>query len=52
MNFLKSRTFYSILFMFIVGGVNGVHPMIPAGEAFYLDAILGIMATYFHLNPS
>ncbi len=48
---LKSRTVWTIVAMFIIGGVNSVHDIIPSGLVVYIDALLGAMAIYFRVNP-
>lgn len=49
---LKSRTFWTILAMFIVGGVNAIVPFMPAEAQTIVMGVLGLLATYFHVNPS
>ncbi len=52
MNFLKSRTFWTIVVMFVVGGGNAIVPVMPADfQAVVMFALSGL-ATYFHVNPS
>ncbi|MDE2232892.1 MAG: hypothetical protein KGJ90_02055 [Patescibacteria group bacterium] len=49
---LFSKTFWTIVAMFIVGGGNAIVPVLPpAVQAIFLG-LLGILATYFHVNPS
>lgn len=49
---LKSRTFWTIVVMFLIGGFEAISGLIP--DVFVTPAlgILGILATYFKLNPS
>lgn len=49
---LYSRTFWTVVAMFIVGGGNAIVPVLPAGVQAVALAILGIFATYFHVTPS
>lgn len=49
---LYSRTFWTIVAMFIVGGGNAILPIIPPAASTILSAFLGIVAVYFHTNPS
>lgn len=49
---LKSRTFWTLVVLFIVNGVSGVHEMIPAGWVPLVDTVLGFLTVYFHVNPS
>lgn len=46
-----SRTFWTILAMFIVGGGNALVPVLPAAVQTIAMALLGLLATYFHINP-
>lgn len=48
----KSRTFWTIVAMFIIGGLNAIVPVLPAGMQTVLMGILGVAATYFHVNPT
>lgn len=54
MNFslFKSRTFWTVVVMFVVGGGNALVPVLPAPVQTAAMAVLGIMAAYFHVNPS
>lgn len=49
---IKSRTFWTIVAMFVIGGGNAVVPMIPVGLQAIAIGGLGILATYFHVNPA
>lgn len=49
-NLLKSRTFYTVLLMFIVGGGNAIVPVLSPDLQTILTGILGIAAAYFHLD--
>jgi uncharacterized membrane protein len=49
---VKSRTFWTIVLSFVVGGLNQVLPILPPGVATLATFFLGIAATYFHVNPS
>lgn len=48
----KSRTFWTIIAMFVIGGGNAVIPVIPPGLQAIAMLIFSGMATYFHVNPS
>lgn len=48
----KSRTFYTVVAMFIVGGLNAIVPVLPADVQAIAMAVLGVAATYFHISPS
>lgn len=48
----KSRTFWTVVAMFVVGGGNAVLPVIPASWDAALMFVLSGLATYFHINPS
>lgn len=47
-----SRTAWTIAVLFLINGINGIHDSIPAGLVTSVDAILSILAAYFHANPS
>lgn len=47
----KSRTVWTVIAMFIIGGVNGVHDIIPSAYITLTDGILGLLAIYFRVNP-
>jgi hypothetical protein len=48
----SSRTFWTIVVMFIVGGGNAIDPVLPTIVQVPLLTILSGLATYFHVNPS
>lgn len=45
---LKSRTFWTLIAMFIVGGGNALLPIIPPAYQALAEGLLGILAAYFH----
>ncbi len=49
---LRSRTFWTIVAMFVINGLQGVHGSIPPSVVAVLDPILSVLAIYFHVNPS
>jgi hypothetical protein len=49
---LGSRTFWTVVVIFVLNGFNGIHGMIPAGWVLPLDTVLGLLAVYFKVNPS
>lgn len=49
---LKSRTTWTIAFMFIVGGVDAVSGVLPDGTKELVLGILSLLAVYFKINPS
>jgi hypothetical protein len=49
---LKSRTFWTVVAMFVIGGTNAVSSFIPTGLEPVVMLVLGGLATYFHINPS
>ena len=49
---LKSRTVWTIAVMFLIGGVEAISTFIPEGLSTVLLGALGLLATYFKLNPS
>ncbi len=48
----KSRTFWTLVVLFIVNGVHGIQGSIPPEALTYVNLFLGMMTTYFHINPS
>lgn len=38
--------------MFVIGGLQAIHPMIPAQFTALIDGVLGLAAVYFHVTPS
>jgi len=48
---LTSRTVWTLVVLFIINGVAGIHDMIPANVLTYLEPALTILAIYFRVNP-
>ena len=51
MDFLKSRTVWTIVILFVINGVEGVRGSIPANALPIIDAILSVLAIYFRVAP-
>ena len=49
---LTSRTTWTIIVMFLIGGVHAVTQFIPVGFVTPIEGILGFLAIYFKVNPS
>lgn len=49
---LKSRTVWTVVAMFVIGGTNAVTQFIPASFTPYIEGGLGLLAMYFHVSPS
>lgn len=49
---LRSRTFWTIIVMFIVGGGNAIVQFMPADLQAGLMAVLGFLASYFHKDTA
>lgn len=49
---LKSRTVWTLVALFLVNGVAGIHDAIPESALPAIDGLLGILVVYFHINPS
>lgn len=49
---LQSRTFWTIVGMFLIGGVNAIASFIPPSLETPIMGGLALLATYFHINPS
>lgn len=48
----RSKTFYTIVAMAIVGAGNALIPVIPAAYASVIQILLGALASYFHLGTA
>lgn len=48
---LRSRTFWTIAVMFIIGGVGEIRDLLPASSLVYVEGGLALLATYFRVNP-
>lgn len=51
-SYFKSRTFWTVVAMFAVGGINAIVPVLPPTIQTVATGLLGILAVYFHTNPS
>lgn len=51
-SYLKSRTFWTIVAMFVISGGTAIIPNLPAAIQPILTGFLGILAIYYHTNPS
>jgi hypothetical protein len=49
-SFLRSGTFYTIVLMFLVGGFQNITSFLPAGGEPVIMAVLGVIATWLHVN--
>lgn len=49
---LKSRTFWSIVAMFVIGGTNAITSLLPQGAEPFVMLFLGVLASYFHLDTA
>jgi hypothetical protein len=49
---LKSRTVWTFVFMFFVGGINALTNVLPGPVDAVLMAILSLLGMHFHVNPS
>ena len=48
----KSRTVWTIVLMFVIGGVDGISGFIPAQLMPYIQGVLALLAMHFKINPS
>ncbi len=49
---MKSRTFWTVIVLFVVNGIEGIREYIPANSLPLIDGILGILTIYFaKVNP-
>ncbi len=49
---LNSRTFWSIVVLFLINGVSAIHSYIPSAALPLVDGLISILAVYYHVNPS
>jgi len=49
---LRSRTVWTILAMFVIGGLEAINPFIPQDAYIVLQGGLSLLAVYFRINPS
>ena len=49
---LSSRTVWVIIVMFLIGGVNSIHGLLPGMWLPLVDGTLGILGIYFKMSPS
>ena len=49
---LKSRTFWTIVIIFVINGISGIREFIPEVALPLIDGLLSILAVYFaKVNP-
>ena len=48
---LKSRTVWTIVVLFLINGVAGIHDAIPSQALPFIDGLLGILGIYFRVSP-
>lgn len=51
MQYLKSRTVWTVVLMFVVGGITGVKELIPTEYMLYVNGLLAMAAIYFRAHP-
>jgi len=49
---LKSRTFWTLVALFIINGITGIRENINPSALTLIDTVLTVVATYLHVNPS
>ena len=49
-NIFKSRTVWTIVVMFLVGGITSIREFIPTGFLPLIEGALGILAIYFRIK--
>lgn len=49
---LKSRTVWTIIALFVINGFQGISSLVPPAALDTINAILGVVAIYFKINPS
>lgn len=51
LNYLKSRTVWVFVVLFVINGIEGVRDQIPPQLLLALDALLGVLGSYFRVKP-
>jgi len=51
MKYLKSRTVWSAIVIILVNGVPAIQDLIPPNWLPVVNAVLGLLAIYFRVNP-
>lgn len=51
-NIFLSRTFWTVVAMFVIGGLNAIISILPPDVQAAAMGILSALAVYFHVNPS
>ena len=49
---LRSRTVWTVVLMFLIGGFESIGGLIPGGFTTAILGGLGLLATYFKMSPS
>lgn len=49
---LTSKTVWTLVALFVIGGVQNIEPFMPAQVATMVDGVLVSLAVYFKVNPS
>lgn len=49
---LASKTFWTIVVTFLFNGLQAIEPIVDPSYQIVLNAILLILGSYFHINPS
>ncbi len=50
-NTLKSRTVWTIIALFVINGIGGIHDLIPTAYLPVIDLLLSGLAIYFRISP-
>ena len=51
LNIFKSRTTWTLIALFVVNGISGIHDLIPPSVLPFVDAILTMAGIYFRVVP-
>ena len=49
---LSSRTFWTVVALVVYNTIQAMTPCMPTEYVPVVDTVLGLMVTYFHINPS
>ncbi len=52
MKLLSSRTFWTLVLMFVINGYAAIKGTVPGGVDVAINLMLSTLAAYFHVNPS
>lgn len=51
-NIFKSRTFWTFVAMFVIGGINAIYDVVPPSLQMVVQFGLAALGSYFHLDTA